>query len=236
MGDKRKRVVIPADETFELVFIALMLLLLCFMVIMVSLAQLDDPRFREAIGSVKGAFSMLTTVRQESMIGSGGPGVLPNRGDKPQSIEEGTEEFEEAMEEILGETAPEMVGVVITEEGLELTLGSVILFDPGGANFKGDAAPVLDEVALLITDWSAVTDVIGHTCNLPIHSELFPSNWDLSVARAVEVVRYLEAQGVPGYMLRGVGQGESRPIYANDSQEHRILNRRVEIKLNIDDE
>lgn len=235
MGKRAKKNIIPADESFELVFIALMLLLLCFMVIMVSLAQLDDPRFREAIGSVKGAFSMLSKVKQESMILNGGPGVLTARG-QPRDAAEEAAAFEESMAEILGEDAPDMVRVQVTDAGIEITLGSVILFESGGSTVRGEAVPVLDEVASLITDWSAPTDVVGHTDDLPIHTEIYPSNWDLSVRRAVEVVRYLESRGVPGEMLRGVGRGSSSPIYANDSPKHRNLNRRVEVKLHFDDD
>ena len=79
MGDKPKMRKESADESQELTFISLMLLLFCFMVIMVSMAQIEGPRFRKAIGSVRGAFSLLTDARLSSMIDEGGPGVLTER-------------------------------------------------------------------------------------------------------------------------------------------------------------
>ncbi len=235
MAEKTKKIFLGADESFEMTFIALMLLLLCFMVIMVSLAQIDDPRFREAIGSVKGAFSLLKYARQSSMVGEEGSGVLPFRGDPAKAREEAAA-VEKTIDEIVGEKLPGMVEVAVVDGGLELILGSLILFAPGETDFTREASPVLDEIASLINDWSAKAEVAGHTDDLPIHTSRFPSNWDLSVARAVEVVRYLESRGVPGERLKAVGYGSSRPIYPNDDEAHRILNRRVEIRLDLVDE
>jgi chemotaxis protein MotB len=237
MGKKKQ--ILPADESFEMTFIALMLLLFCFMVIMVSLAQLEGPRFRRAIGSVRGALSMLAEAGGTSMVGDGGPGVLPARGNRGGLAEylKQVEELETSLERLMGEDTPEgMVRVEATESGLMLSLGSLALFDKGGADLTSEARPVLAAVADFLVEWPGEIEVTGHTCDLPIHTEMFPSNWDLSIARAIAVVRFFRDQGIEGERLLAIGRGESQPIVANDVEENRALNRRVEIGLEFDDD
>ena len=230
---KKKTGIEPADESFEQTFIALMLLLFCFMVIMVSLAQLEGPRFRQAIGSVRGAFSVFNRAGGESIIQTRGTGVLPSRTAGAE-LERDAASLETSLEEALedGGGMPDgMVRVEATESGVLVTLGSLVLFERGGADTRDEAGPVLDEVAGFLGVWPGGVDVIGHTCDLPIETSLYPSNWDLSIARAAEVVRGLEARGIDGHRLAAVGMGSSEPIVSNDSESHRALNRRVEILL-----
>jgi chemotaxis protein MotB len=73
--------------------------------------------------------------------------------------------------------------------------------------------------------------VAGHTDNVPIRTALFPSNWELSTRRAVEVVHILVAQGMSPKVLAAAGYGEFDPVAANDTPEHRAQNRRIEIVL-----
>lgn len=227
MGAKKKERLEPADESQETTFIALMLLLLCFMVIMVSLAQMEGPRFRKAIGSVHGAFSMLSTGSGQSIMETGGPGILPV---KAQNRTEEAVELKNRIDEILGDDLQGLFQVDLTEDGFRLTLGSLVLFDMGRAMLKPGASPVLDEVVGFLQEWSGGTTVVGHTCDLPIHTVLYPSNWDLSMARAVEVVRYLQSRGLDPTRLSAMGKADSAPIAPNDD-EHREMNRRVEIIL-----
>ncbi len=73
--------------------------------------------------------------------------------------------------------------------------------------------------------------VEGHTDDVPIHTARFPSNWDLSAARAVAVARYFQSAGLPADRLAATGYGENRPVATNDTPEGRTANRRVEILL-----
>jgi chemotaxis protein MotB len=73
--------------------------------------------------------------------------------------------------------------------------------------------------------------VAGHTDNVPIDRAKFASNWELSTARAVAVVHFLVAHGVPAEALSAAGYGEFAPLVANDSAEHKAKNRRIEISL-----
>jgi chemotaxis protein MotB len=107
-----------------------------------------------------------------------------------------------------------------------------VLFDSGSAEIKPAGRAVLTKVA---TGIKGMTDreirVEGHTDSVPIKGTRFASNWDLSVARAVTVAKFLAAGGVPTKNLAAVGYGENRPIASNDTAEGRQRNRRIEIVL-----
>ncbi|MAE69425.1 MAG: hypothetical protein CME06_03025 [Gemmatimonadetes bacterium] len=118
-----------------------------------------------------------------------------------------------------------------------LRISGKVLFDSGKARLKQAAFPVLDEAFRIIRDnlltyGPATVRVEGHTDNVPIHTLQFPSNWELSAARAVSVVRYYLEQGhfKPGD-LQLMGYGEHKPLESNDTPDGRQRNRRVEIKI-----
>jgi chemotaxis protein MotB len=113
-----------------------------------------------------------------------------------------------------------------------IALPNDILFDSGQTAVKPDGKNALAKVAQVL---STVGDrdfiVAGHTDNVPIRTTLFPSNWELSTRRAVEVVHILVAQGMAPKVLAAAGYGEFDPVVANDTPEHRAQNRRIEIVL-----
>ncbi|MBI3391581.1 MAG: OmpA family protein [Nitrospirae bacterium] len=124
-------------------------------------------------------------------------------------------------------------GHVRTEpNGVVIVLGERVLFDPGKAALIGPARPALDRLADFLTVNAGYEIVVeGHTDNTPIHTAAFPSNWELSLARANSVVQALIVRGVPPGTLSAKGHGEHRPVIPNDTNEGRAANRRVEIRL-----
>lgn len=107
-----------------------------------------------------------------------------------------------------------------------------ILFDPGSAEIKPHGREVLAKIAKQLAKASdRAVRVEGHTDDRPIHTERFPSNWELSVGRAATVARFLGENGVAPKRLEAAGFGEFRPIAPNDSVEGRARNRRIEIVL-----
>jgi chemotaxis protein MotB len=122
--------------------------------------------------------------------------------------------------------------VVLRNGRMIIALPNDILFDSGSTALKPAGKAALGNVAAVLAN---VPDrdflVAGHTDNVPIKTELFPSNWELSTRRAVEVVHYLIAQGMSPSVLSAAGYGEFDPIAANDTPEHRAQNRRIEIVL-----
>ncbi len=127
--------------------------------------------------------------------------------------------------------------ITISELEGRLTVNMVdsILFPSGSAKIKKEGLEVLKRVADIVKGIDDKDiEVEGHTDNIPISSRIkdhFPSNWELSTARAVTVVRFLEEQGIDAERLTAVGHGEFRPIADNATREGRAQNRRIQIVL-----
>jgi len=122
--------------------------------------------------------------------------------------------------------------VIIRNGRMLIALPNDVLFDSGKTNVKTDGQGALQNVAQVL---STIKDrrflVAGHTDDVPIHTARFPSNWELSTERAVEVTKFLIANGMQPQTLAAAGYGEFDPVAPNDSTEHRAQNRRIEIVL-----
>jgi chemotaxis protein MotB len=124
------------------------------------------------------------------------------------------------------------IQVMTTQQGVRLSFEDQILFDFGRAEINPAGHALLNQVARAIKKVPDAVRVEGHTDNIPIQTARFPSNWELSVARAVTVVKYfVEVGGIEPRRLSAVGYGESRPRVANDTPANRMKNRRVEILI-----
>ena len=124
------------------------------------------------------------------------------------------------------------IQVTRTEQGIRLSFADQILFDFGKADIRPAGHALLNHVAGAIQKVPDAVRVEGHTDNIPISTARFPSNWELSVARAVNVVKYFVEFGhIAPSRLSAVGYGESRPLVDNDTPANRMKNRRVEILL-----
>ena len=128
--------------------------------------------------------------------------------------------------------------VEIRDNRMIVSLGDKILFDPGKTQIKKEGAETLKEVAAILSDVRGRDfQVAGHTDNTPIRSARFRSNWDLSTARAVEVVNFMVGSGMEAGRLSAAGYADQAPIGSNDTPDGRTKNRRIEITLmpNMDD-
>ena len=124
------------------------------------------------------------------------------------------------------------IQVTHTHQGTRLSFEDQVLFDFGRAAISPTGFIFLDKIADVLKKVPYAVRVEGHTDNVPIQTHRFPSNWELSVARAVNVVKYFaEVSNIDPKRLSAVGYGESRPVAANDSPSDRAKNRRVEILL-----
>jgi chemotaxis protein MotB len=125
------------------------------------------------------------------------------------------------------------VNTTIESRGLAIrVLTDSLLFPSGSATLDPQGEPLLTEIAhLLNVDSTHPIAVEGNTDDVPVHSSVFPSNWELSTARASTVVRFLISGGVQAARLSAVGYASLRPIASNATPEGRALNRRVEIVL-----
>jgi chemotaxis protein MotB len=124
------------------------------------------------------------------------------------------------------------LAVVLRSGRMVLVLPTDVLFDSGKTKIKPRGREALTEVgAVLATLPGRRFQVAGHTDDQPIRYSAFPSNWELSAARGVEVTRFLIESGMRGDSLSAAGYGEFDPVASNDSAEGKAQNRRIEITL-----
>ncbi len=120
--------------------------------------------------------------------------------------------------------------VLFSKEGLVMRLSELTLFESGVATISPQALPLLEKIGAIIAQTQYLIRIEGHTDNVPIHTFLFPSNWELSTGRAVNVLRYfIEHHQIDAQRLSAEGFGEFQPLVANDTAENRTKNRRVEV-------
>ena len=124
------------------------------------------------------------------------------------------------------------IEVTLDHLGARLSFEDRVLFEFGKAAIHPEGYPFLDKIATVLKKVPDAVRVEGHTDNIPIQTKRYPSNWELSVARAVNVVKYFAGAGkINPHRLSAVGYGESRPVVPNDTPSNRAKNRRVEILL-----
>ncbi len=127
-------------------------------------------------------------------------------------------------EDVLVQTVNKVIIITIKER---------ITFKSGEAEILKESEPVLDEIAgIVTTNPLFMVEISGHTDNTPIHNALYPSNWELSMARATSVLKYLlNKNGIDPSRCSIKGNAAQKPLVANDSDELKAINRRVEIRL-----
>lgn len=140
---------------------------------------------------------------------------------------------EELLTALRREIAEKNVELRRSGAGLAVSIVDRVLFPSGRASLTAEGRAVIDKVARILTNGPERRLVVeGHTDNVPIGPDLaerFPSNWELSAARATEVVRALVARGVPPGTLEAVGRADTRPAASNTTEDGRRRNRRIEI-------
>jgi chemotaxis protein MotB len=127
-----------------------------------------------------------------------------------------------------------MIKMELLADGLHLLLPHDVLFRTGSAELKPEGAKILTELVGELAQVPYEIAVLGYTDNVPVGKKLaerFPSNWELSGARAASVVRLMQAKGIPGHQMIVVALGDTRPIASNDTPEGRSENRRIEVRL-----
>ena len=128
------------------------------------------------------------------------------------------------------------VEIIETEQGVAIQVRESILFETSKSTLREDSKAVLSSIAELLSSIDNTIVVEGHTDNRPISTAEFPSNWELSVDRAVNVVKYfVENTGIDPKRLSATGYGEHHPVVPNDTEENMAKNRRVNILIIADD-
>jgi len=218
-------------ERWLITYADLITLLLGLFVVLYSMSQIDLSKYQQWIS----AFSQLFG---GGGVLAGGKGVLitpapPKSGsasDVSASQPTQQQKLEVQINAVLSSNIQSKKIIVTTSpEGLTIHLLERLLFESGSAELKPEAMSVLDTLAEILKFLPNKIRIEGHTDNRPIRSAKFPSNWHLSVARALNTAYYLMNKGVNPEKISIVGYAEYRPITPNDSEENRAKNRRVDI-------
>lgn len=197
-------------------------LLLAFFVIMYAISRVDAKKYESLAASLQGAFAGAPPV------GTRGAAVqrVPPRPDIVFDV------VERLRERLGDDLAAGRVQIERTPDGVVLRFPDGILFERGKADLHPGARQILDRVAGVIQGVPNPIEAEGHTDTLPIRSAQYPSNWELSVARATAVVRYLvESHAVSPLRIAARGVGEHKPLFANDAVRGEPRNRRVELRI-----
>ena len=217
----RRRKKAPVDEGGDdwlLTYGDAVTLLMTFLVLMLSVSTIDQSKFESVVESIK-----------EDALGQGEEYVSPF----------------EVLQEQLNEVAEkndlkESMTVTRQPKGLTIELASSSLYQVGGADIQNKALQALTDVADSIKDFeydNYQVEIEGHTDNVAIHTERYPSNWDLSVHRATNVIKHFTAEGLDSQKMKVAGYADTRPKVPNTDEqgnairENQAINRRVVIHV-----
>ncbi len=225
-------------------------LLFAFFVVMYSLSSVNEGKYRVLSDSLVAAFRNVDINTRGQQVAAGAmtpaaapalPQIKPKPVVAPVSVKE--EERRRQAREKMREMAKEIMqalhplvkeGKVSVTEGLKgitVEINASVLFPPGEARLQPEAVKALRAVATVTAGADFPVIVEGHTDPTPIATPQFPSNWELSGARASSVVRLFVDAGVAPQRLTATGYGEQRPVASNDTPEGRARNRRVTILI-----
>lgn len=191
-------------------------LLMAFFVMLVSFSKIDIPTFEQVAAGIKNELGKRDTQSPISLLKV------------------------DVQDVVYQQQADQAVNVESTDKGISIELSSNAFYKPGSAEIREEAIPVLSKIFESLNGEKYqlyFVDVEGHTDDVPIHTERFPSNWELSTARATTVVRFFVGKGMEPERLKATGFAETRPKVPNIDEngkplpENRATNRRVAIEV-----
>lgn len=241
-----------AGEAWLLPYSDLMTLLLAVFIVLFAVSKIDAQKAQQISQVFSSSMMNNDYTGQGSGSGSGGSAPLVNSTTSeaapvggPLNIETESElesffgEYElkklenlknEIDTRLHDEGMDQSVSTMIDMRGLVIRLNDAILFDSGSADIKKQSEDTLIEVASLLNTVDNFIRIEGHTDNVPISRSAYPSNWELSTARAVNVVKlFINKCNYPPNKLIAVGYGEFKPVADNTTTEGRTKNRRIDI-------
>ncbi len=219
----------PAAPAWMVTYSDMVTLLLTFFVLMLSMAEMDKVKFQRAAISLKGAFGIMESKPQRE---SKSDVVLPELGAIPYEMLQRV--YDQMIQNLEKLDLNEDIELVKDRGAIVLRVKEKVLFDSGSRRLKAGAEPVLGKIAELVEPLPFDVRIEGHTDSIPYDAK-DASNWDLSVQRAVSVLKYFAKNDLLDLKrLSAVGYGDQQPLVPNDSDKNRALNRRVEFILETD--
>lgn len=210
-------------------------LLLTFFILLYTFASVDEQKFKSVSTAFQATFAGKTSKDGDSMFDvNQKTGQDPIMGeDKPPGLED---KLNSMYSEIKNYVEKNNIEATIEKNsgkrGIILRINDSVLFELGKAELKPESKGTLDKIDNLFKSIPNRIKIEGHTDNIPIKNYKYESNWELSTDRAVNVVKYyIESKGNDPKRFEAAGYGEYHPVAPNDTNEHRAMNRRVEILI-----
>jgi chemotaxis protein MotB len=230
-------------ERWLITYSDLITLLMIFFVVMYAMSQIDQAKFDSLSVSLNKALHPSNKVQIENMDNTGiiskktvdeqpknlqdkDQKALNQKAQEQQKLEDMKKKIEEFIK-VNGLSGS--LNVIDTARGVQITLNDAALFASGQAELKPEAQRILGGLAPFLKLVSNEVAIEGHTDNVPIHNARFPSNWELSAQRAINVLHFFEGAGLPPARMHAVGYADTVPLVDNDTPEHRAANRRVNL-------
>lgn len=224
------------DERWLVSYADFITLLMVLFVILYSQGNINVEKYKRLAESMRTAFSLggASDVVDKQINQAGGgiedgsakPIVIPG-------IPEGPTQSEEVAGQLTNMLSSQNLGSEVSVqtniEGVLISLSESLIFKEGQADLPEDALRVLDTIVEMLRPINNKIRLVGHTDNIPSSNPQYPTNWELSLARATSVAKYLMDSGISSDRFIISGQSEYAPIFSNDTPEHRALNARVEI-------
>ena len=226
---RSRHVTEPGREGWALTLADMMTLLMTFFVLMLAVAEIDPVRFRQV------AENLSETMGGESAVTRGGE--EQSAYDIRMSVEERQKNLFELQLDLArmvgGQT--DAVDLALRPDAVAINLKPDVFFSSGRAELTGRAKSILATISPALVNSRYFITVEGHTDDIPILTDHFPSNWELSAARASSVARFLIQEGLPKERIRVMGLADTRPILPNRDEagnpipENQARNRRVTV-------
>ncbi len=210
----------------------LMSLLLTFFILLYSMSTISLLKFYQALKGIIEAFGGHYVIYENRMIqGKNIPIEFPNMYPKMPS----RKEIETKLQEVRNMLEKAGIKTEVAKFGssIRLRINTDKIFPPGSDRPYPQAIPLIMELCNKLKELDLPITIEGHTDNTPIHTKRFPSNWELSAARATTVLRLFMQCGYDPSKLSAAGCGEYRPIAPNTTPEGRAKNRRIEVIIHL---
>lgn len=219
-------------------------LLFAFFVVMYAMSSLNEGKYRVLADTMTDAFKVAPKSPDPIQIGKENKAITSSNS-SPAIIKTikvlkkplRTYEYEmKQIAQIVSKSVQPLIDkklIKVTQHKLwvEIEMNSKILFSSADSELEEEAFPALKALAEVLKKLPNSVDVEGHTDNIPINNELFPSNWELSASRAASVVHLFSNYGVDPKRLSSIGYAEFRPIADNNTTDGRARNRRVKVVI-----
>lgn len=204
-------------------------LLLAFFVVMYSVSSVNEGRYRQVSEALEQAFKPVDSrTDRSSIVPPAVPRPYPTLRDQPVPMGSMANDIRSILDPLVraGE-----VRVTENSRGIAVEINASVLFASGQAELTDASVRTLNSVAQILVRAKNAIEVEGHTDNSPINSPVYPSNWELSTARASRVVRLFADAGVAPSRMGAIGYAEYRSIATNETPDGRNRNRRVTVVI-----